>query len=78
MKVAITGATGLIGRALVKSLMSDGHEVIALSRTAGMVGDVTTTVWDASTSALPRSAVEGVDTRQTRLSAMAPGLARPQ
>jgi nucleoside-diphosphate-sugar epimerase len=61
MKVAITGTTGLIGRALTTSLMSDGHEVIALSRTAGTVGDVTTTVWDASTSALPRSAFEGVD-----------------
>src|ERR1019366_9262506 len=61
MKVAITGATGLIGRALTTSLISDGHEVIALSRTAGTVGDVTTTVWDASTSALPRSAFEGVD-----------------
>jgi len=32
MKVVVTGATGLIGRALVAFLLSDGREVIALSR----------------------------------------------
>ncbi len=35
MKVAITGATGMIGSALSKSLQADGHEVIAISRHAG-------------------------------------------
>ncbi len=53
MKVTIAGATGLIGRALTNSLTSGGHEAIALSRTASTVGNVVTTVWDASTSALP-------------------------
>lgn len=32
MKVIITGGTGLIGRALTKSLLEDGHEVIILTR----------------------------------------------
>ena len=32
MKVVLSGATGLIGRALVADLLSDGHEVVALSR----------------------------------------------
>lgn len=32
MRVVITGGTGLIGRALAKSLASDGHEVVILSR----------------------------------------------
>jgi hypothetical protein len=32
MKVVITGGTGLIGRALAESLLSDHHEVIILSR----------------------------------------------
>jgi uncharacterized protein (TIGR01777 family) len=32
MRTIITGGTGLIGRALAKSLTSDGHEVIILSR----------------------------------------------
>jgi uncharacterized protein (TIGR01777 family) len=32
MKVVITGGTGLIGRALAKSLLADRHEVVILSR----------------------------------------------
>ena len=34
MRVFLTGATGLIGRALSASLLQDGHEVVALSRRA--------------------------------------------
>jgi uncharacterized protein (TIGR01777 family) len=32
MKILVTGATGLIGRSLCRSLTNDGHAVIALSR----------------------------------------------
>ncbi|HEX6468940.1 MAG TPA: TIGR01777 family oxidoreductase [Streptosporangiaceae bacterium] len=32
MKVAVTGASGLVGRALVRSLREDGHEVVRLVR----------------------------------------------
>ena len=34
MKVFVTGGTGLIGRALVKGMLSDGYEVTVLSRQA--------------------------------------------
>ena len=34
MKVIIAGGTGLIGKALTKSLFEDGHEVTVLSRSA--------------------------------------------
>ena len=32
MRVAITGASGFVGRALTARLLADGHEVVALSR----------------------------------------------
>ncbi len=38
MRVFVTGATGLIGRALAASLLQDGHEVAALSRSASPSG----------------------------------------
>ncbi len=34
MKVAILGGSGLVGRALARSLVADGHEVVVLSRNA--------------------------------------------
>jgi uncharacterized protein (TIGR01777 family) len=37
MRVVITGGSGLIGSALVRSLAADGHEVIVLSRTPDLV-----------------------------------------
>jgi uncharacterized protein len=38
MRVFLTGATGLIGQALATSLLQDGHEVVALSRSATPAG----------------------------------------
>ena len=37
MKILISGGTGMIGSALTKSLVQDGHEVIILSRDPGKV-----------------------------------------
>jgi uncharacterized protein len=34
MRVAITGATGLVGRSLVPKLLASGHEVVVLTRNA--------------------------------------------
>ena len=39
MKVAVTGASGLIGRALVDALRSDGHEVLKLVRRTPRTAD---------------------------------------
>ncbi len=39
MRVLVTGATGRLGRALVPALLDAGHDVLALSRSAGRVTD---------------------------------------
>ncbi|MGH9836351.1 MAG: NAD-dependent epimerase/dehydratase family protein, partial [Blastocatellia bacterium] len=32
MKILVTGATGLIGKEVCRSLINDGHQVVILSR----------------------------------------------
>ncbi len=62
MKVAITGATGLIGRPLCRSLLADGHELVILSRNPDKaketIPDATALRWVAG-APLPAEAIEG-------------------
>ncbi|MEN8653172.1 TIGR01777 family oxidoreductase [Streptomyces sp. 21So2-11] len=44
MRIAVTGSTGLIGTALVRSLLADGHEVVRLVRRPSRTKDEVT--WD--------------------------------
>jgi len=48
VKITISGASGLIGRRLMKSLATDGHTMTVLSRHAGtnMPGGVRLSAWD--------------------------------
>ncbi|MFD8966390.1 TIGR01777 family oxidoreductase [Streptomyces sp. NPDC059568] len=39
MRIAVTGSTGLIGTALVRSLRADGHQVVRLVRRTSRTGD---------------------------------------
>lgn len=57
-RVAISGVTGLIGRALAESLLRDGHSVHRLTRTPGRSGDF---MFDADRGVLAAGAFEGVD-----------------
>ena len=59
MDVAISGANGLIGSALSKSLRADGHRVLRFSR--GGVTGVDTIGWDPVTGRIDAPALEGVD-----------------
>jgi uncharacterized protein (TIGR01777 family) len=54
MRYIITGGTGLVGTALAKDLLADGHEVVVLSRTPdsprGLPEEVQVVGWDARTA----------------------------
>mgnify|MGYP002853372912 CR=1 FL=1 len=60
MKVAITGATGLIGSALTPFLQSGGHSVVPLRRLGGDV-QAGTSGWDPATGDITPDASEGLD-----------------
>lgn len=57
MKVLISGASGLVGSALARSLTETGHEVVPLVRHSGEVG----IRWDPSGGELDRVSLEGLD-----------------
>lgn len=65
VRVAVTGATGLIGRALVESLTADGHLVTRILRRPpdpGTVPDGTDHVlWDPAAGRIDAAGLEGVD-----------------
>lgn len=60
MRVAITGASGLVGRGLQERLRSSGHDVVRLVRRQTILPDELQ--WDPSGARdLPLSALEGTD-----------------
>ena len=60
MKIAISGASGLIGTALARSLRLDGHEVLPLVRRPVTEGEPAVR-WDPDAGAIDGAALEGVD-----------------
>ncbi|MDT5272543.1 MAG: uncharacterized protein QOH49_4729 [Acidobacteriota bacterium] len=64
MKVIVTGSTGLVGRALIRSLLADGHEVTRLVRGAaqGFRAPGTAAVhWDPERGEIDAKELEGHD-----------------
>ncbi len=58
MKVLVSGATGLVGTALVQSFEADGHEVVGLTRSASGPDRIH---WDPMIRQLDRNALVGFD-----------------
>lgn len=62
MKIAITGATGFVGRRLVERLQADGHELRILSQRPAVAQQLTgCQVFDTATEGSWLAAVEGAD-----------------
>ena len=63
MTIAITGASGFLGRRLMRALVNGNHTVRALSRHAGtnLPGGVQLFVWDALKGQPPEESLDGVD-----------------
>ena len=62
MKIVISGASGLIGRRLMKSLAGEGHTLHVLSRHAGtnLPAGVRISAWDTKSEPLAE-ALDGAD-----------------
>ena len=60
MEVAVTGSSGLIGSALVRSLEADGHQVVPVVRREPRPGE-RAVAWDPTGGSIDADALEGVD-----------------
>ena len=58
LRVAVTGATGLIGRSLTAFLTTGGHDVVRVTRAPAAAGDVR---WDPGRGEIDAAALEAVD-----------------
>lgn len=78
MKVSLIGASGFVGKSILKELVDRGHEVVAIARNADKLtaieGSVTLKSVDVSDVAALASAVEGTD---AVVSAYNPGWTNP-
>ena len=62
MRIALTGASGFLGRALAPVLRAEGHHVIPLVRpSARIAGRGDGAHWDPATGAIDRDALDGLD-----------------
>ncbi len=58
MKVLVTGSSGFLGGALLRSLSAEGHQAVRLVRSKPGPGDV---IWDPDAGALEPGPIEGMD-----------------
>ena len=61
-KIAVTGSTGLLGRAVVKYFKAQGHEVFRLIRPdSKVVSDKNDVIWDVISQRIDLEKLEGID-----------------
>lgn len=60
--ILITGATGLIGKKLIKALQEKGHIISILSRKPGKIKNVIVHLWNVYKQQIDPACIHGVDT----------------
>jgi len=60
--ILLTGATGMLGKALIKSLLETGYQVSMLSRKPAEISNVKVFLWDVDQKKIDKRCLEGVDT----------------
>ena len=60
-KILITGGSGLVGQAISRLLIAEGHSVVWLSRTANEGGGIRQFKWDIERGTIDPLAFEGVE-----------------
>ncbi|MBB6274498.1 hypothetical protein HDF26_004976 [Pedobacter cryoconitis] len=59
--ILLTGATGMLGKELIKSLLSQGHTISILSRKPIQINRVKVFLWDVYQQKIDTNCLEGVD-----------------
>lgn len=60
--ILITGSTGMVGKALLKTLLKRGHRVSVLSRKPLKIKGVTVYLWDVYKEKIDKNCLNGIDT----------------
>lgn len=65
MKILITGASGFVGKHLLRNLLLDKHEIVALTRDSKKIKDLGLPVevyeWDPKKNDFPQQSLQGID-----------------
>jgi len=59
--ILLTGATGMLGKDLIRTLLKRGHQVSVLSRKPQQINEVKVFLWDVYKQEIDASCLEGVD-----------------
>lgn len=59
--ILLTGATGMLGKNLITSLLNKGYQVSILSRKAQKINGIKVFIWDVNAQTIDRSCLDGVD-----------------
>lgn len=60
--ILLTGATGMLGKELIRALLESGHQVSVLSRKPTAISNVSVFLWDVEKGQIDASCLQGIGT----------------